>query len=456
MDILQKRIKAVLSFFLFFIFAQAQHWDAKVTYDKTDSTELLIVHVMPIYEIMDTFEIDFSKSILAQNDKENLELWKMQEGVFEKVRAQVPFLSVNKEGFSYEIDLMKSQHIPSKAYLNYGSIQIANWQEILFDCAANVELDIVFLKDSKRYELGVKSLEEWKSNPTKILPSKTILQLNKINVSSNLASKELQQELEKVLNGFIYLQQAQDVVLIFANDSLPSGGISYPKLAIVYLDAKTSDSNPKLAFQHTLLHELFHYVSPYQIHPEREATWMDKNWLAEATPEYLSLLYLLKNGLITEAVFIEQLEQKLRTATKFDGESLNDMALDVYRNVAYYEAFYSKGCIALFLLDLKLYMESEGKISVLNLILGNFPDLNEERQLFISNLMYEEEQALIYNEGCFAFNQYLAPFGWLYQKQIVLPYLNTSETAALKKENIILNKMASAEQKDLWEGFKKK
>ena len=456
MDISLKRIKSILGFSLFFSFVQAQHWEAKVTYDKTDSTEILKVNIMPDYGSLGTFEIDFSKSILEQNYKEQLELWKIQEGIFEKVNVQAPFFVINKEGFSYEIDLLKSVHIPSKAYLNYGPIQIANWQEILFDCKDEVKMNLVFVKDSNRYELGIKTLEEWKANPTRILPAKTIVQVNKVNVVSNLSSKEMQQEVEKVLKAFTYLKENKEVVLLFAHDSLPSGGISYPKLAIVYIDAKTSDSNPKFALQHTLLHELFHYVSPYEIRPEKEALLIDKNWLAEATPEYLSLHYQFINGLITEATFIDKLEQKSRTATKFDGKSLNNMALDVYKDASYYEAFYSKGCIALFLLDLKLYQESKGGISIAGLIMGVFPEMNEEQQLYINNMMYEQEQALVYNNNPFAMNQYLAPFGWLYQKQLVLPFTSASETAEIRIENIIPNKMATVEQKALWEGFKKK
>lgn len=456
MDISQKRIKAILSFLLFFTFAQAQHWDVRLIYSKTDTSETLAVDIMPVYQKGDTFLIDFPLSILGQNFKENLKSWNIVEGKIELVSIKAPFQLSNTTGFAYEIDLKKSTHIPSKAYLNYGTIQLANWQEILFDCNKNVSLNIVFENEKKRYELGVNSLETWKANPTKILPAKTIVKLNNVNVVSNLSSKEFQSETEKVLKAFTYLDKAKELIVIFANDSFPSGGISYDNIALAYIDAKTSNNNPKFAFQHTVLHELFHSVSPYKIRPEKEALLIDKNWLAEATPEYLSLQYQLKNSLISESEFIAQMEQKLRISNKYSGKSLYDMSLDLYRNVDYYEAFYSKGCIALYLLDLKLYQEGKGSISILNLIRGNFPELNEERQLYISNLMYEQEQALIYNENPYAMNQYLAPFGWLYQKQIVLPYTNASETAEIKQENIIPNKMASAEQKALWEGFKKK
>ena len=411
---------------------------------------------MPDYSASDSVSIDFSKSVLGQNFKENIQLWRLNKGEFEKSAVQAPFYASFKAGFSYEIDLSKSTHIPSKAYLNYGSLQIANWQEILFDSDKDFDVNIVFVKDTNRYELGQKKLSESKANPSKIIPAKLLLNLNQISVYANLATNEVKAQLEKTLKHFNYLDEGMELALIFANDSFATGGISYDKMAIVYIDAKTSDSNPKFALQQTVLHELFHKISPYKIRPEKEAYLLDKNWLAEATPEYLALHYQLKNALITEADFIAQMEQKLRLADKFSGKSLNEMSLEVYRNANYYEAFYAKGCIALFLLDLKLYQESEGDISVINLILGNFPELNEERQLYITNLMHDQEQALIYHEGSFAMNEYLAPFVWLYQKQIVLPFTNGSETAEIRRENIIPNKMADAEQKSLWEGFSSK
>jgi predicted metalloprotease with PDZ domain len=337
--------------------------------------------------------------------------------------------------------------------LNYGTIQLANWQEILFDCDVDVKLNIEFEKDAQHYDLGVKRLSEWKVSPSKILPTKTLVNVNRINVACNLSSKELQTQIEQTLKPFNYLAKGTDVVIIFANDSMASGGIRYPNLSIVYIDAKTSDSNPKFALQHTLLHELFHSIIPYEINPEEDAEAILENWLAEAVPEYFSLRCLLKNGLITESEFITQMEQKLRTAVKFDGKSLQDMSLNIYRNATYYEAFYSKGCIALFLADLDLYRASKGEFTISDLIIGKFPDLNEEQQAFITQVMYDLEQAIVVNPNSFALNKYLEAYGWLYQKQVVLPYKVGSKTAEIRKENIVMNKTANIEQKSLWEGF---
>lgn len=462
MDILQKRIKAVLGVLFFFTVAQAQQWETEVSYYKTDSTEYVSVFVTPDYSQLDTCLVDFSKSILGQNLKEAVALWTYnEEELITTSTSKMPLnlveiLGVEKQGFRYEIDLLKSQHIPSKAYLNYGTIQIANWQEILFDCNQDIKLHIVFWKDSNRYELGVKSLAEWKLNPSKILPTKTLVQLNKITICSNLASKELQVEMEKFLKGFTYLKLPKELIVIFANDSLPSGGISYEKMAIVYMDAKTSDSNPKFALQHTVLHELFHAVLPYEIGPELEGKSLEENWLAEASPEYFSLRYQLKNKLISDKVFMEQLEQKLRTSLNFDGKSLSEMSLNVYRNASYYDAFYSKGCIALFLVDLKLYEATKGDYSIQDLIFGNYDQMDQAKQLEVSNVMFDLEQNLVSSEKPFALNQYLAAYGWLYQKQIVLPFTSGSTNAEVRKENITPNEKQTVEQKALWEGFKNK
>jgi predicted metalloprotease with PDZ domain len=303
------------------------------------------------------------------------------------------------------------------------------------------------------FDLGAKELNAWKANPSQILPMKTFLAVNNIKISSNIKNAELAEILSETLADFKYFARPTELVLLFAADSLSSGGVFYDDLAIVYIDSKTSGEDAEFNMQKTILHELYHGVSPYEIYPELEARELDKNWLSEATPEYLSLKYMLKNKLIKEEYFLSIMEQKMRIGKRFRGLSLDVMSSQVYRNSNFYAAFYSKGCVAFWLLDLKLYEMTDGKIEAIDLINGAYPNLNENTQLQIRNVMTNMEQELIFNIGPFPINKYISSYGLRYDKQIVLPFKKKSETAEVRSENITFNKAANGEQKSLWKRF---
>lgn len=436
-------------FILLGVGISAQEWDVKVEY--LTQSDKLHVEVTPNYEYNLYYTVFFPPSVLNQNIKDSIIVYgRTKTPSF----VESPFeLGPNNSKFSYIIDLKKVTNVPTSAYLNYGDIQIANWEEILFDSDKGLTLHIEFVKEKKVYDLGTQSLSAWKSNPSKIIPTKLFMALNNIKITTSIGNDEVGKMLEETLADFKYFIRPTELILLFAAEGLPSGGVFYDDLAIVYVDSKTSGEDPEFNMKKTILHELYHGVSPYEIYPEADARDIGQNWLSEATPEYLSIKYMLQHKMIKDKEFLEIMERKMRIGTRFNGLSLELMSSEVYRNSEYYQAFYSKGCVAFWLLDMKLFEMTDGTVKAIDLINGVYTNLDEQTQLQISNVMHDMEQELVFNVGPFPMNKYLSSFGLLYEKQIVLPYRKKSETAQVRRENITFNKLANGEQKSLWKRF---
>lgn len=451
MDIQKRRFKAILIVLFCYAYAYAQTWETTVVYD--DSLQTLMVTVEPQYPI-ETYQVSFTQNIFQDRAIKDFHIGKNVKGEWQYEPVKGTF-NINESigKFYYTVDLKQSTNVPTQAIIEFSPILLANWSEILFALDMPADLSISFIREDKKMSLGIKSLEEWKLDPTAILPIKTLVQVNNISIYTNLQHENLSKLMTKTLANFTYFEEDFDLFVLFGNDSSKTGGAFYENAAVVYIDALASDPKSPFVIEQVVLHELFHGVSPYDMRPEMEAHYLDKNWLAEATPEYLALKYLLNNELITEIQFLETMESKLRLSQRFSGLSLNDMSFEVYRNPSYFQAFYTRGAVALFLLELELYKTSNGALNVIDIVTGDFPDMSEGEQVRISNILSGLEQDLVYNENDLPMNKYLVDFGLIYEKRVVLPFNENSETAEVRKENISFNKVATAEQKSRWKGF---
>jgi hypothetical protein len=454
MDIQSKRFATILILCCFFSFTFAQNWEVSVNYSSIENK--ISVKALPPLNASNE-KISFQQNILGANPKTNLQAAyyvNSEQKKLELKSLQSPFELNDLVYFEYEILLNNQTNVATRAILNFNPILLVNWSEILFQTKDDALISIYFFVDEKQYALPVQTLSQWKSTISEIKPLKPLVEINKISVATNVANTDLKVLMEQTLKNFKYFEagETKDLYIIFANDSLPSGGAYFQDKIVVYLDAKIIGQDQWL-MQQIILHELFHGVSPYKIHPELEAILLDKNWLAEATPEYLSWMYLLQESIISEQEFIAAMEQKLRDMQPFQTVSLNDMSLEIYRKPEYYQAFYTKGCIALFLLDLRIFETTKGMLNIHNLILGKFPELDGEKQLELNNLMHEMEEELVYNNSAYSFNKFISSYGWLYEKQKVMGIDEKTQEAILRKENITYQKMASNEQKELWKRF---
>lgn len=429
-------------------------WKLKLTWNELDTVAK--VEVYPTAVGNSKLEVYFDYNILDQNRKGDflVSILKDTDGDdIKKEKQKAPLeVSSHVQSFTYKVNLESSSHVPSKGVLVYGNLALLNWSEILFKSNDSLDLDIEVEIKGKIYDLGSKPLNNWHSEISQLAEPKPILLINNISIYSNNNSKELKELLSKTLEDFKYLSDKKDVFLFFGEDSLPSAGQNFKDLSVIYIDTKNKNSYlPEM--QKILVHELCHWLTHYEIRPEKEQALIEKNWLAEASPEYLSLRYLLRNKLISDAEFLEEMENKLRKAQAFSSKSLNELSFGVYTNPEYMEGFYTKGTIALFLLDLKLFEISKGKLTIDLIIRNAYPELEDEVQREVPNVLNDMENELVMSSGVFDLNKFLAIVGLLYEKQKVLPFSKEDNIAPIRWENISFNKLADAEQKSNWQRF---
>lgn len=118
-------------------------------------------------------------------------------------------------------------------------------------------------------------------------------------------------------------------------------------------------------------HEFLHIVTPLNIHSEEIGNFdyinpkMSKHlWLYEGLTEYAAHHAQVAGGLITEAAFLERMQEKIKTSrTRFNDTlaftKLSLGALDKYKNQ--YENVYQKGALIGLCLDIQLRHWSNGK-----------------------------------------------------------------------------------------------
>ncbi|MCB9257270.1 MAG: hypothetical protein H6579_09080 [Chitinophagales bacterium] len=445
----------LISFFLLQIFQVNAAWKLILTWNENDS--LARVKVFPNLVDNASTEIYFETNILKQNAKGDFLtsiLHQKPKSTEQKMQKAPLKVDAEMQFFSYEINLYSSSHVPSRALLSFGNLDLINWSEILFNTNEDslaLEIEVDF--KGKSYSLGTKYLRQWQNEITKLQETKALLFINNVTIYSNDNSKELKDLLAKSLLNFKYLKEKKEVYLFFGEDSLPSAGLNVKGLSLIYIDKKLKPSSYFSETQKILLHELCHWLSSYEIRPEKEQVLIDKNWLAEASPEYLSLRYLLRNKLISELEFLEEMEIKLRKAQEFSSKSLHELSLGLYDNPAYMDAYYSKGVIALLLLDLKLFDLSKGKLTIDLIVRNAYPELDDAVQREVPNVLNEMENELVLSSKNFDLNKYLPIVGLIYEKQKVLPFSKEQNLAPIRWENISFNKLADAEQKSNWERF---
>ena len=443
---LRKASLALLAI-LFLFKLNAQDWQVKV-FDQ-DSSRFLI-EVYPDFTSNKNYLISFPPSLINQNRVDSIFLGKSKISMLPESSFM---LNAEQVMFSYQLRINMDKYIANNACLDYEELFLVNWQEILFHADKDVPIALEWIEGEVKLALGTKYLSEWRSKPSNLVSTKIFLEINNIKVFTNTPGENLSKLLTETLEKFQFLSRPLNLYLIFDDDSIASSGVSFENISIVYIDSKMGSQNPQLQIQQLLLRELFHAYSPYHISPEREVRNIDKNWLSEALPEYLSLIYLLQNDHIDDDAFLAIMEQKMRITEQFNGLSLDYMSQEIYRNDSYWNAFRSKGCLAVWFLDLKLIEITSGELTAIDLIKGQFSNLDETAQLGIQNIMHVMEEDLVFNSSPFMMNKYLIPSGISYKRKGPLPNKFERSSADAKEFELIKNEEASDEQKSLWKRF---
>ncbi len=118
-------------------------------------------------------------------------------------------------------------------------------------------------------------------------------------------------------------------------------------------------------------HEFFHIVTPLNIHSEIVGAFnfekpiaSEHLWLYEATTEWAAQMMQIRGGMISEAEFIDRIEQKLKVSDFFSPRvSLVDLSKGSFDSLAdQYINIYQRGAYTMMLFDMRLLELSKGKM----------------------------------------------------------------------------------------------
>ena len=128
----------------------------------------------------------------------------------------------------------------------------------------------------------------------------------------------------------------------------------------------------------TVSHEFFHIVSPLSVHSEEIHSFdfntpkMSKHlWMYEGMTEYFANLFQVNQGLINEQEFINEMNNKIKTALRFnDSMSFTEMSKNILdpKYAKNYSNVYMKGALIGMSLDILLREESKGAYGVRNMM----------------------------------------------------------------------------------------
>jgi len=144
-------------------------------------------------------------------------------------------------------------------------------------------------------------------------------------------------------------------------------------------------------------HEFFHIITPLGIHSQYIADFDFINpemsehiWLYEGVTEYNSQLVQARGGIYTLEEFIEEMRDKLNTASQFNKyiplTQASKFTLTFLKD-QYYN-FYQKGAIGGMALDLKLRSLSNGEYGLRNLLL-ELGDIYHQDTFFIDDQLFD-------------------------------------------------------------------
>lgn len=162
------------------------------------------------------------------------------------------------------------------------------------------------------------------------------------------------------------------------HDAKGFGALEHNTSTLVVLPESLSIEKLNEALTDIVSHEFFHILTPLTLHSE-EIEHFDFNnpkmsrhlWLYEGTTEYFSLLFQVRQGLITKEVFFDRILNKMENSKQYDNTipftelSLNILKEPYHKN---YINVYEKGALLSMCIDILLREESDGQFGILQLI----------------------------------------------------------------------------------------
>lgn len=213
------------------------------------------------------------------------------------------------------------------------------------------------------------------------------------------------------------------------------GAVEHSLSSVYYFPINNSNYKFERDLLYTAAHELMHLFPPLQLQTDvtskinfRAKTQSSNLWIYEGFAEYLSLLMLYQQELITETEFINEIRNKINLVNYSDNYSLETASRLCYLegNEKMYQSFYTKGAMLAMMLDLKLLKTSKGAMNLRNL-LEDLQSVSRANYVMRDEFMIDELAKYSYPEikdflrkyaqDTIApdYNEYLSAIGWKYE-----------------------------------------
>lgn len=120
-------------------------------------------------------------------------------------------------------------------------------------------------------------------------------------------------------------------------------------------------------------HEFLHILTPLNIHSEEIEDFDFINpqmsqhlWMYEGVTEYLANLVQVRDSLISDSQFIDEMETKILNSKKYPDVSFTEMSKNILKKKysGMYSNVYEKGALIGFLLDIRLHELSKGSMGL--------------------------------------------------------------------------------------------
>ncbi len=215
------------------------------------------------------------------------------------------------------------------------------------------------------------------------------------------------------------------------------GALEHSYSSFYFIPEIADESFMASIIQDIAAHEFLHILTPLNIHSEEIAYFDFRNpemskhlWMYEGVTEYFSLLVQLRDSLISEEVFLENMQEKIVNAADYPDVSFTEMSehilTDEYKDM--YLNVYEKGALIAFLLDIRLNELSNGEIGLLELMKKlaekygpEHPFKDDELIPVIVELTYPEIgdffKKYVIGSSPLPYKTYLEKIGWEYKEE---------------------------------------
>jgi predicted metalloprotease with PDZ domain len=232
---------------------------------------------------------------------------------------------------------------------------------------------------------------------------------------------------------------------------LSYGALEHSYSSMYYMPEQTIDEM-KQGLRDMAAHEFFHIVTPLTVHAEQienfdynTAKLSEHLWMYEGVTEFFAGDVQLKQGLISPEQYIQMLQEKMFQADEYKNDlsftEMSKFAADKHHDQ--YNNVYAKGALIGFVLDIKLRKLSEGKYSLVKLMMDlskkygkNKPFKDEELFDEITKMTYPEIGEFFKNhvQGTepLPLKETFADLGIIYEEE----YVTSDYTLGIDNDNI--------------------